>query len=761
MQRYVRVIREASLRIARYFKLLARRLGFVVFALFTAVFFFWGLVELLIRSANLPLALDQPPPATPALTDFRDRPIAVLRTPLARECYPLKIDDMGEWLPAVSVGIEDARFWKHPGVDFHAMTGAAVRNWRNGRVISGASTITQQIIKVSSGRHARTLFGKASEALAALRLEREWDKRKILESYLNRLDYGNRRIGPEAAALAYFGKPAYALSLSEAIFLAGIPQAPARLDPWRNPNAVLARYRRNVRRLAEIGALPSGAAMDSLLEKPPSLRRHTPPREASQFVELTRQRLPARAKAVSTATAGKIRTSLDLDLQSLATRALREHLSATAALGVGDAAIVIIENCTGAVRALACAGDPRRASLNSAMEPRSCGSALKPFLYLAAIDQRKLTAASLLPDTPDSIGEEYPDYDPQNYSKRYLGPVRVREALGSSLNVPAVFTLSKMGARETFEYLRSWGLNFPGSFDEFGAGFILGNAPVRLLELAGAYAGIARGGVVWTPKLTPKDPIESRRLASEDACAIIADILCDNRARLSSFGASSPLNLPERTAVKTGTSSGFRDGWCVGFNKDHTVAVWAGNLDGRPMDEVLSVRSAAPLWAAMMRSLYVSGDRPWPQMDKTASLRTVEIAAETGLIPRQGEPTIREWFLSGTEPVHHASVLYADGILQLPPEYSAWCAGPQNSLGAVVLTKPLKILFPKDGATFCYNVAMLKSQQMLPLQSSLPGCEWFLNGQRLARPLIPLERGAWTVSARAGGQTAVSNYVVE
>ena len=141
------------------------------------------------------------------------------------------------------------------------------------------------------------------------------------------------------------------------------------------------------------------------------------------------------------------------------------------------------------------------------MEPRSCGSTLKPFLYLSAIDQRKLTAGSLLPDTPDAISAEYRDYDPQNYSKRYLGPVRVREALGSSLNVPAVFALSQIGARETFEYLKSWRLNFPGSFDAYGAGFILGNAPVRLLDLAAAYASLARGGEVWIPRFTPKDPI--------------------------------------------------------------------------------------------------------------------------------------------------------------------------------------------------------------------------------------------------------------
>ena len=190
----------------------------------------------------------------------------------------------------------------------------------------------------------------------------------------------------------------------------------------------------------------------------------------------------------------------------------------------------------------------------------------------------------------------------------------------------------------------------------------------------------------------------------------------------------------------------------MGFNKNHTVAVWAGNLDGRPMGEVLAVRSAAPLWAAVMRSLYAAGDRPWPQLEESASLRAVEVAAETGLLPRPNEPVVREWFLPGTEPVTNASAQYVDGVLQLPPEYAAWCAGPQNRLGATVRSRGLRILFPKDGATFCYNPAMSKAQQMLPLQSSLPGCVWSLNGRRLERPLIP--SGTRDVDAhRASGRT--------
>ena len=253
------------------------------------------MIESAIRNVSLPMALDRPPPATTVFSDMRGTTIAVLPTPDARESYPVRLRNMGEWLPAATVGIEDARFWKHNGVDFRAVAGAALRNLRNGRVISGASTITQQVIKISSPLDGRR--GKVQEALAALKLERNWDKRRILEVYLNRLDYGNRRIGPEAAARAYFGKSARDLSLSEAIFLAGLPQSPARLNPWKSPDEAIARYRRNVKRLAAIRLLPAEAAMNSLLKNPPRIGKHGPPNEAPQFVELARKRLLAPGSA--------------------------------------------------------------------------------------------------------------------------------------------------------------------------------------------------------------------------------------------------------------------------------------------------------------------------------------------------------------------------------------------------------------------------------------------------------------------------------
>ena len=300
---------------------------------------------------------------------------------------------------------------------------------------------------------------------------------------------------------------------------------------------------------------------------------------------------------------GTVRTTLDLDLQATVERLARLHLSALNRHDITQTAVVVVENATGAIRAMVGSENYAVSQINGATLPRSCGSTLKPFVYLEAIDKRLFTAASLLPDTPDAIRNEYADYDPQNYSHHYFGPVRLREALGCSLNVPAVFVLSQLGARPTFYRLQKWGFNFPQGLDAYGAGFVLGNAETRLVDLAAAYAGLARGGTAMRAKFLASEHQPLTRIASAEATAIITDILCDNDARQKSFGLRSPLAFEERVAAKTGTSSGFRDTWTVGFDKEHTVAVWAGNFDGRPMRDTFAVSAATPLWATIMQEL--------------------------------------------------------------------------------------------------------------------------------------------------------------
>ncbi len=721
----------------------ALAVGFLVLVVACAV------LEMGIRSAELPAALFNGPEATPTIFDLRGIAIAVLPSKTARASHPVSMNEMGPWLPQMTVGIEDHRFYQHCGTDLTALLGATWRNVRQGKVISGASTITQQLIKLTSGQTERSFQRKLEEALAAMRLERMWSKEKILQEYLNRLDYGNRRIGPESAARAYFGKSAKDLTASEAIFLAGLPQSPTRLNPWRDAAPATKRYQRNLTHLQRLGRLPF--PIETLRQYAPATARHDPPARAPHFVSALQSR---KLKLGSS-----IQTSLDLRMQDAVERLLIRHLASVNPFGVGGSAAVVVENSTGLVRAYAVSGGGL--SLDAASLLRSSGSTLKPFLYLSALERRLLTAASLLPDTPDAISREYADYDPKNYSGEYYGPVRVREALGNSMNVPAVLTLSRLGARDFFATLNDWGFSLPGGFDAYGAGFILGNAPVSALELAGAYAGIARGGLAFPPRFSTVEPVDIRKVASQEGCDILIDILSDNAARLRSFGNASALHLPQRTAVKTGTSSGFRDGWCVGFNRNHTVAVWAGNLDSRPIGELLAVRSSAPLWAAIMSLLYARGDQPLPLPVESENLLAMEVAAETGLLARAGEPTIREWFLPGTVPTESAASWYLDGRLTLPPEYAAWCDSPHNHLGAVLRSsKSLTITYPNDGATFEWNPALSVARQQIVPKSSQPNCDWFLNDVPLPGQVIPLTRGNHTLTAKSGSQAVSITFSV-
>jgi penicillin-binding protein 1C len=707
----------------------------------------------------LPKSLQQPLTGTPVLLDDRGREIAEIATSEARAQIPVTLREMGPWLPRITVALEDHRFYEHGAADWRATAAAIARNLKSGRITSGGSTITQQLAKLARGRQHRSWLGKIYETIIAWKIERCWSKERILAEYLNRSSYGNRRLGPEAAARAYFGKSAGALTLAESIFVAGLPQAPTRFNPWTHGDLAKARYRRSVNRLAQLGVI-TNEQQQLLATSPPVVRRFDPPRLAPHFVDVIVARNPSLR--------GIVRTSLDLDLQTTAERMVRSHLDALNRYDISQAALVILDNDTGAVRAMVGSGDYAMHQINGAAQPRSAGSTLKPFVYLRALDRHLLTVASLLPDTADAIRDEYADYDPQNYNHRYLGPVRLREALGCSLNVPAVFTLSQLGARQTFFDLQKWGFDFPRQLSDYGAGFVLGNADIRLVDLAGAYAGLAREGVSMRAKFLAAEHHPVNRLASREATAIITDILCDNRAREKTFGMHSPLAFDERVAAKTGTSSGFRDAWTIGFDKEHTVAVWAGNFDGRPMRDTFAVRSATPHWAAMMHQLLARGDHPLNPLRENAQLVCCTVCADTGLLPSQFiKSTIDEWFLKGTEPKENSAGWFtSNGKLVLPNEYADWCASSNNTRGASIRSEA-RIISPLANSRYTFETALPRSQQMIELKTALVGnVEWFVNGVRLAaqpdgRFFWQLAPGQWNLRAVSRVGIAEETFTVE
>ncbi len=726
---------------------------------------FWGItfVAVLVAGSALwiswlpmPAELQDPLPGTPRFVDIHGREIAELASQGARVQIPVTLAEMGDWLPQVTVAIEDRRFYDHCGVDWLATGAACFRNLKAGRIIAGGSTITQQLVKISCKRERRDWFAKLYETIVAWKLERLWTKKRILTEYLNRSSFGNRRLGPEAASRAYFGKSARELTLSESVYIAGLPQAPTRFNPWRSPDRAERKYDRSLELLAKTGLIT--AVQRTLLSGSPPIPGHfLPPDLAPNYVDAIKLRHPG--------TTGTLRTTLDLDLQRIAELKLRAHITSLNRYDIADAAVVILDNATGGVRAMVGSANYLNNQVNGSMRSRSCGSTLKPFVYLTAIDRRLLTAATLLADTPDAIRDRYNDYDPQNFNRHYLGPVRVREALACSLNVPAIIALSRVGARSAFYELQKWGFVFPRTLDDYGAGFILGNAEIRLTDLAAAYAGLARGGLSTEPKLIASEFFPISRVASTAATEIVTDILCDNEARRKSFGLNSPLAFGERIAVKTGTSSGFRDAWTVGFDQEHTVAVWIGNADGRPMRDTLAIQCAAPLWAEIMHEL-LRNDHPVPLPGETLVKR--EVCTATGLLPSRFSPgTITELFLKGTEPVQDSSSCFSnDGKLLLPAEYANWCSSPENVVGATVSPEP-RIINPRAGATYQIDPVLSPKQQMIELLATIGGnVQWSVSGtpvppQTDGRFFWRLTRGEWSVKATGTNGTIEEKFTVE
>jgi penicillin-binding protein 1C len=663
---------------------------------------------------------------------------------------------MGPWIPAYTVALEDQRFYKHCGVDAQA----TLRALLHGR--GGASTITQQLVKMATGRRGQSYPAKFKEALVAFQIEWRWTKPRILEAYLNRLPYGNRLIGVEAAAQAYFEKPAANLTQPEALFLVGLPQAPSRLNPWKSPGAAEAQFQRTVRLLRSRNQLAPDAP-----QAVPGIERHLPRNLAPQYLDALQQELGVKGSPPGWHP-GVYRCTLDLDLQKKVQSLARAHIAKLNRADISQTGVVVLENRTGAVLALVGSkeGPADPGGENAATNYRNCGSTLKPFLYLEGIEQRRFTAATVFPDTADAVRDVYKDYDPHNFVLRHLGPVRLREALAGSLNVPAVVALGQLGARPVFQRIRDWGVRFDRSLENAGAGFILGNVGVRLVDLCGAYAGLARGGLRQKASFLEVSPPATGRVASEASVSIITDILCDNDARFYSFGLHSPVAVPGRVAVKTGTSAGYRDAWTVGFTVEHTLGVWVGNFNAAPMSQAASVLAAAPLWRMVLDEC-LSNDKHLPVPD----LPRTTICALSGLLPAPASSrTLSELFLPGTEPAETAESWFTpDGAPLLPGEFSGWCRSRENHLRASVRDQPgsLAILNPRQDAVYLLDPQLPAAQQQVEFRVSQPrGAKLMLNGEALEVPrdgrvLWQLREGQWTLEVSNAGTAVTRHFTVK
>ncbi len=518
---------------------------------------------------------------------------------------------------------EDQRFRSHGGVDFRALAAATRDAVRGGRT-RGASTITMQVAallrpELAGARGGRSLVQKARQIQAARELEARWSKDQILEAYLNLASFRGELQGVAAAARGLFGKEPHGVDGAEALVLAALLRA---------PNAEPARVAERAARLArragdQVSSETAAGSARAVLLHPPLASP-----AATLALHLSTRLLPR-------GTRGDVRTTLDANIQRLAMQALREQLLILSGQNVSDGAVLVVENASGDVLAwIGSSGALSQApQVDGVRARRQAGSTLKPFLYALAFEERLLTPASRIDDTPLDVATPTGIYRPENYDHQFRGLVSARVALASSLNVPAVRTVQLVGVERFVSRLAALGFEELRRPDFYGESVALGSADVTLVELVNAYRTLANGGLASPLRLRDGAPAAPARVFTPQASFLVAQILSDRASRSATFGLESTLATPVWTAVKTGTSKDMRDNWCIGFSADYTVGVWVGNFSGAPMWQVSGVDGAAPVWLELMQALHRNRPSKAP-------------ATPDGVASQDGE-----WYLAGTEPV--------------------------------------------------------------------------------------------------------------
>ncbi|MBO4647413.1 MAG: transglycosylase domain-containing protein [Lentisphaeria bacterium] len=531
-------------------------------------------------------------------TDEQGRILHVRRTYDAQWRFDVELDQISPEVIRTILATEDRNFYQHHGVDFAAVFRACGQNLTHGRIVSGASTITMQLAGMTETGPRRSLFRKFRQFLKARRLEQLYSKDRILKEYLNRLPFGGKIYGIEAAAQYYFGQHAAALNRSEAALLCGLPQRPNAYRPDRFPKEALKRRDRVLKQLEHLGVLAPGEGESIRRNEPLRFREYAIPAEfqrLSQSPDRMYFDLAARE-------AGPDCFVICCAYHPEAARILRNQLilQCRNLTGVRDAAGVLLENRTGRVLALTGTihpDDPRDGQVNAATARRSAGSALKPFLYAEAISGGMIVPDTILMDLPVRYG----DYSPGNYDGLFRGEVRARTALADSLNTPAIRLLEQLGVERVVERFRTLHLLKEDHRRFDGLSLALGTAGHTLLDLTAAYRVFPAGS--WrkpTFLLGPETAGQEKIIFAEGTGDMIAEML--TRPMPGTSGET-------LFAWKTGTSNGNQDAWCFVFSPDFTLGVWFGNKDGSRAASLVGVEAAAPAAGRIMEGVKRFGEQ--------------------------------------------------------------------------------------------------------------------------------------------------------
>ncbi len=740
----------------------------------------------------------------------------------------LPLEQIPSILRQATVDTEDGTFYTNPGVDLLGIARAFWINLRGGEVLAGGSTITQQVSRnlllTAEERSQRTLTRKLRESLLAWRVARTFSKDDILGLYLNQMYYGALAYGVEAAAQTYFGKPAADLTLAESALLVGLTQAPSAYNPFVNPDAAKARQLVVLSLMLQAGSISQ--EQHDLAVREPLFYAATPyPVNAPHFVMMVQTELDALfpAEAVYESGGLTVRTTLNLDWQTQAEQIITEQLfrlnnpPGGVSHHAGSAALIALDTHNGQVLALVGSPDyfdeAHSGAINMAAVPRQPGSALKPIIYAAALSPDRAqpwTPATLLFDVRTAfLTHEGEYYVPVNYDRNENGPVLLRTALGSSLNIPAVLTLDAVGVQPALDFANDLGLTFPGDAQDYDLSLALGGGAVRLIDLTAAYAAFANGGARIQPGLIlevrdsrgelrytapPPTPVQ---VMDARVAWLISDILSDNDARRLSFGGASVLNIDRIAAVKTGTTNDFHDNWTVGYTPDLVVGVWVGNAGNEPMQNVSGISGAGPIWHYFMRAaLAGQPDKAFPQ---PPGLTSVEVCALSGLLPGDICPyRQREWFIAGTEPTvtdaffqevivdkttgllateeTPAALRAAQLVLDLPPLLHPWARMQGLALlddlllasadaGSQSGTAALRLIYPDPNTIFRISPTLPRQTQQVRLaavaNAAIHQVTFWLDDAPLATvnqppfetwwPLSPGTHGLWVEGRDASG----------
>ena len=666
--------------------------GIVVFVLCASAGAVFGLAQWMSRDLPDVAKLSAiTPPVRSTVYDVKGREIAAYFKE-NREVVPLKA--LPRTLVNATLSTEDRHFYRHWGVDLGGIARAAITNLLNLRTAQGGSTITQQLARNLFLTHERTLDRKFKELVIALRIEKMYSKSEILEMYFNQIYYGHGAYGIQAASRTFFGKDVRELTLPEAALLAGLPQNPSGHSPYRQPKNALARRNVVLKNMLETKTITSGQYETAIRAPLGVVDRPEGAGQAPYFVEMVRQTLDDKYGSNLVYEGGlKIYTSLDLDLQREAERALERRLSelearykyrnthgsfvlpaaATPDVKVPVAsqtpyvqgALVALDVKTGYIRALVGGRDFRHSSFNRATQAkRQPGSSFKPFIYTAAIDNG-LSPNDVIVDEPVSLpgGANGGAWTPHNYDGKYSGAVTLRYALQRSINIPAIKLLRKLGVSLVASYARRMGIK---SQIQPNLSMALGTSEVNLLELTSAYEVLANEGIRNEPAYILKVEDKSGAVL-ETHLPRPVDVLSGETAGTMTSMLQSVMDhgtgYPARAAGfvlpaagKTGTTDDYSDAWFVGYTPSLVCGVWVGFDVKKQMGKgVTGAVGALPIWTDFMLAAYRG--RPTENFNLPGEGVTREICTETGLLATEACPSVTaETFTPGTEPTEYCNV---------------------------------------------------------------------------------------------------------